>query len=293
MAFDWNSLNPFYRKQSQGKGAAYSFEDSSIGKLANKLWNDYTGQSAFDSQNAAQMQLAKYQTSAQEEFYNKYSSPEALMRQYKEAGLNPNLVYGSVSAGQGNVPSFSAPQIQRNISGSDKVNKALSMISAITGITTGIYQAAAAREAAEQSSIRTISDALSLRSQHRNFWKEGVLFSTPYFYDPKESRKRNYWEFLSDPNLDYLLSKDSAQSRYLRAYRQAEFNKLAAPVLSNVADYGINIGDQGIWKLDNYFGQPYYRTRNAQNLLRYQLQKQLGNMGTYGKLAVSLLGTLF
>lgn len=256
-------------------------------------WRDYTGQSAIDQQNAAQLNLAKYQTQAQEEFYNKYSSPEALMRQYKEAGLNPNLVYGSASAGQGNVPSFSAPQIQRNISGADKVNKALSLLSAISGVTTGIYQAAAAREAAEQSSIKTISDALSLRNQHRNFWLDNSLFQTYSFYDPKAKRKQNYWEFLSDPNIDYFIQKDSTQARYLRAYRQNQFNKLAAPVLSNVADYGVNIGHEGIWKLDNYFGQPYYRTRNAQNALRYRLNRELGNMGTYGKLAVSLLGTIF
>ena len=285
MAFDSYSLLPF-------GSTNHGFYDKAADWLRSK-WNDFTGKSAIDAQNAAQLNLAKYQTQAQEEFYNKYSSPEALMRQYKEAGLNPNLVYGSASAGQGNVPSFSAPQVQRNISGSDKVNKALSLLSAISGVATGVYQAAAAREAAEQSSIRTISDALSLRSQHRNFWKEGVLFNTPFFYDPKAKRSTNYWEFLSDPNFDYYLSKDSAQSRYLKAYRQAEFNKLAAPVLSTVADYGVNIGHEGIWKLDNYFGQPYYRTRNAQGLLRYNLQKELGNMGTYGKLAVSLLGTLF
>lgn len=259
----------------------------------NQLWNDYTGQSAVEKQNAAQLELAKYQTQMQEDFYNKYSSPEALMRQYKEAGLNPNLVYGSASAGQSNVPSFSAPQVNRNIAGGDKINKALSLLSGISGVATGIYQAAAAREAAEQSSIKTISDSLSLRSQHRNFWKEGVLFNTNHFYDPKAKRSRNYWEFLSNPNFDYYLSQDSVGARYLRAYRQNEFNRLAAPVLNNVADFGVNIGDQGIWKLDNYFGQPYYRTRNAQNHLRYRLQNELGNLGTYGKLAVSLLGTLF
>lgn len=255
-------------------------------------WRDFTGQTAVDQQNAAQLQLSKYQSQMQDEFYNKYSSPEALMRQYKEAGLNPNIVYGSASAGQGNVPPFSAPQVQRNVTGADKVNKALSLISALTGITTGIYQAAAAREAAEQSGIKTISDALSLRSQHRNFWKEGSLFNLPMFYDPKASRKTNYWEFLSDPNFDYYLSKDSVGARYIRAYRQAEFNKLAAPALSTVADYGINIGHDGKWLKDTYFGSPAIRTRNAQQALRYELQRSLGNMGTYGKLAVSLLGTI-
>ena len=78
-------------------------------------WRDFTGVTAIDKQNAANMELAKYQFKMQEDMYNKYSSPSALMRQFKEAGLNPNLVYGSASSGQSNVPSFSAPHIEPDI----------------------------------------------------------------------------------------------------------------------------------------------------------------------------------
>ena len=47
----------------------------------------------------------------QEEQYNKYSSPQAMMRQYKEAGLNPALMYGQnlqSSTGSSSSPSGSA-----------------------------------------------------------------------------------------------------------------------------------------------------------------------------------------
>lgn len=39
-------------------------------------------------------EMALYNTQLSEEMYNKYESPAAQMRQYQEAGLNPNLIYG-------------------------------------------------------------------------------------------------------------------------------------------------------------------------------------------------------
>ena len=50
-------------------------------------------------------ELARYNTQLSEEMYNKYESPIAKMNAYKEAGLNPNLIYenaggGMPSAGQ-------------------------------------------------------------------------------------------------------------------------------------------------------------------------------------------------
>ena len=43
----------------------------------------------------------------QEDFYNTYESPEAMVRQYQGAGLNPALLYQN--AGSGSVPSASIP----------------------------------------------------------------------------------------------------------------------------------------------------------------------------------------
>lgn len=52
-------------------------------------------------------ELARYNTELSENLYNKYQSPAAQVRQYREAGLNPNLLgngaaAGSPSAGQVN-----------------------------------------------------------------------------------------------------------------------------------------------------------------------------------------------
>ena len=53
-----------------------------------------------------QMERNRQQQQWQEDMYNKYQSPEALMRQYKSAGLNPFLLGENV--GTGSVPSTSA-----------------------------------------------------------------------------------------------------------------------------------------------------------------------------------------
>lgn len=46
-----------------------------------------------------QKELASYNQQLQNETYEKYQSPAAMMRQYQEAGLNPNLAYQNASAG--------------------------------------------------------------------------------------------------------------------------------------------------------------------------------------------------
>lgn len=43
----------------------------------------------------------------QEDMYNQYQSPEAMIRQYKAAGLNPALMYGSAAGGS--IPTASSP----------------------------------------------------------------------------------------------------------------------------------------------------------------------------------------
>lgn len=251
--------------------------------FAKKAWNNITGQTAIEEQNKGNMKLAQYQTRVQEEMYNKYSSPEALMRQYKEAGLNPNLVYGSASAGQGNVPGFSAPHIERNISGSDKVNKALSLLSGISGAAQSVYQATAAKEAAQQSALKTGLDQVALRNAIReNEFQEG-LTGLSIVLNP-------YNQFRKDHG--YMKYSNDLYSRYLGEYRQNQFNTWLRSKALNLYDFG-HAKDE----LGNFVNQselvPYYNVRNKSSWLKYDLMNELGNMGTYGKLAVSLLGTIF
>lgn len=281
MTFDWKSLNPFYKGSKHDEGEPIW---PSIKSWISDRWKDITGQTAIDVQNQKNMELAKYQSQLNEDFYNKYSSPEALMRQYREAGLNPNLVYGSASSGQSNVPSFNAPTIQRNMSGSEKLSKALSMISQIAGVMQGVYQTSAAKESAQQAAVRTMSDVVSYKRNALDYGLQsdllGASIGTP---STKLFRKRN--------NGINFVSAGDIYDRYLGAYREYKFNDFALPVFRNYYDYGKMYDKNG--NVLNSKLTPYMQTRNLFNDLRYRLADDLGNKGVYGKLAIGLLNTIF
>lgn len=64
--------------------------------------------------NQQNMEIAKYNWEQQKEMWhmnNEYNKPSAQMARYQEAGLNPNLIYGSGSASAGNSTSIPTPQM--------------------------------------------------------------------------------------------------------------------------------------------------------------------------------------
>lgn len=68
------------------------------------------------TQNAANLKLAEYQYSKDLEMWNrqnKYNTPEMQMQRYKDAGLNPNLIYGQGSPGLASqLPKYQAPTVE-------------------------------------------------------------------------------------------------------------------------------------------------------------------------------------
>jgi hypothetical protein len=95
---------------------------SGIGKGIKSLFNKSTGADLTSAErqtmdwNAEQAELNRSFQSAeaekarqwQEDYYNAYESPQARIRQYEDAGLNPALLYGS-QLGSGSAPSTSVP----------------------------------------------------------------------------------------------------------------------------------------------------------------------------------------
>lgn len=93
-----------------------------VGKGIASLWNKATGADLTNAErqtmdwNAAQAQENRNFQSAeaekarqwQEDYYTQYESPQARIRQYEEAGLNPALLYGQ-NIGSGTAPSTSVP----------------------------------------------------------------------------------------------------------------------------------------------------------------------------------------
>lgn len=107
------------------------------------LWNKITGNGLTNAQqqtmnfNAQQAELDRQFQSAeaekarqwQEDYYQQYQSPSALMSQYRDAGLNPALMYGQ-SSSPSSPPSASSPGGASASAGmpDDSVSSLLSMI---------------------------------------------------------------------------------------------------------------------------------------------------------------------
>lgn len=100
------------------KFSAAGSQIRNIGRFAYGLTPAGVAKSNTDRTIAAQKELSEYQYSKDLEMWqraNEYGSPAAQMQRLKEAGLNPNMVYGSGSAAgasPASLPKYQAPNVQ-------------------------------------------------------------------------------------------------------------------------------------------------------------------------------------
>lgn len=106
--------NSFWRKAGKwlsgiGKGIKSLFNKSTGADLTNaeRQTMDWNAQQA-EANRSFQSAEAEKARQWQEDYYNQYESPQARIRQYEDAGLNPALLYGS-QLGSGSAPSASLP----------------------------------------------------------------------------------------------------------------------------------------------------------------------------------------
>ena len=98
--------------------AAINAANQALGQVAVVSGNRAQQRRAFKyQQQAMQMQNDMWKENTQ--WLTEYNSPANQLARYKEAGINPNFIYGNVSAGasSGEKPTASAPDIsgqQRN-----------------------------------------------------------------------------------------------------------------------------------------------------------------------------------
>lgn len=88
-----------------------------IVSAAGSVLGNVLGFGSQQATNKANMKLAQYQYEKNLEMWNRqneYNSPMAQMQRLKDAGLNPNMVYGNGSAANqaSNAPSYEAPRLQ-------------------------------------------------------------------------------------------------------------------------------------------------------------------------------------
>lgn len=107
---------------------------SSIGGILGALalgYSAYQGARNQKKQNQANKELAEYQYSKELEMWNRqneYNSPQSQMQRYQQAGLNPNMIYGSGSASAGNsstLPKYQAPQLNYSFNPAEQMLQAI------------------------------------------------------------------------------------------------------------------------------------------------------------------------
>lgn len=247
-----------YKRANNGSLDGYVSTGDQINQTVSKVWNDITGQSQIDQQFKLNKDLAQFQTDMQEELYNKYSSPEAMMKQYAAAGLNPNLMYSGAGSGQSNVPSYNAPSAPLNLSYTDKFNKAIQMMTTALQAKNLVYSTVANREAAEQSFLKTLRLNEALKNDRRNNLIQGMiqgysgggqLFGKRYARNGEvQVNGDTMWSLYADAARSKFFN-DAIRSAWSNAYNYGQYADLGANVLKY--ELGDNWSPAAFWDVKN------------------------------------------
>ncbi len=99
---------------------------------AGQVMNTAGNLAAANLSNKAQMKLAQYSFEQQRQMIreqNEYNSPVNQVARYKEAGLNPNLIYGQIGGGnQSEIAKYEAPRLNvPDVSGVGNIGEAIQL----------------------------------------------------------------------------------------------------------------------------------------------------------------------
>lgn len=94
-----------------------------------------------------------------EQMYNQYQSPAAMVRQYQDAGLNPALMYGGVNSngnaiGSSSAPDSSSANYDIPQTKTDKFSRIMSVISSMVGVGSQLGQAITSAKAQKVNAKR-------------------------------------------------------------------------------------------------------------------------------------------
>lgn len=164
-----------------------------------------------DQTNKANLELAKYQFQKNREMWYEmqdYNAPAMQMKRFKEAGLNPNLIYGQGSPG--NVqshPQFEAPQLdytgRPSVSGAELgayagvPNAALQLGQAIESLRIRGVDAWLAEYTKWYKSAKSSSE---MHEKTMNAKRAEVEVTISKIRKRIEQVKANYWEKGMNPN---------------------------------------------------------------------------------------------
>lgn len=250
-----------------------------IASAAGSLFDNLFAGSRIRKQLKANKELAQYQfdlNKQQWEAENEYNSPVAQMQRLKEAGLNPNLVYGNGSV-SGNTttagPRYEAPKAERNM---ERMSGLLSFFSAYQDLRAKKAQAdnleMAAREHHEKAvwqnyfnrvrsdweptyrSLLENDAAIKEYDANTARWRS-ILAEDSYPYQIealKISNRLARWN-VANARRDNILKEDTHRRNAVElAIRQKDLNNYC---LFKILDYGMQVFDtlpKGLFDLKSF-----------------------------------------
>lgn len=192
------------------------------------------GQNAQNRQNTANMDMAKYQRANNIEFWNMqnaYNKPTAQMERLKEAGLNPNLIYGKGATHQASpiqVPE--APkQVHKNNFGDLGITSSLNMYYDLMEKQSRVENIEAQTQSIEQ---RTLNESLVNELLNIKKGKKGLEFQehqeiTKYNRESKQLDVKQKNQTLKNLGQEFRNKKASEKSIQADVLFKKHRNRLA------------------------------------------------------------------
>lgn len=230
-----------------------------LGEPAMAKWNT-------DKTIEANKNLSEYAYSKDLQMWNlanQYNSPTSQMARFKEAGLNPNLIYGQGSAGNASqLPKYQAPRAEYSY----QTMKALPVLGAYQSLQRNKAQIDLIKEQTDYTRSKNINEGLQTALKNILLNKENINLR----YLPDYLIQRNTNQFLQSQ----LMQGQGVLQKY-----SADYKKKQISAFDRVTSM----------QLDNLAAQ-IARTRTETDLTKKNLE--MYNLGMFGKMAPGISNLL-
>lgn len=184
--------------------------------------------------NRANMELAKYQYDRNLEMWNKqneYNTPSNQMSRLREAGLNPNLVYGngSVANTTNSVPQYDAPKIQAYTNFGD-----FGFSNAAQGFLNASQLVANVKKTNQETSNLAVDNRLKIQQEQLN----ELRMIAQNYTNSKSRDEADIWKQILEQRLNLMRAQEGTQ------YVDQQLKHASADNLNSQTLYRDNIGTE-------------------------------------------------
>lgn len=182
---------------------------STVLQLGGMIYNNAQQRRMQQKTIDANKEQARYAYSQEMEMMNRmndYNNPAAQMQRYKDAGLNPNMIYGSGGGSSGNqtsIPKYNAPTLQYNMAPVANIPEMINMYQNFQMKQAQINNLKAQNDAIKQNTFTSAAQAGMLgvnteqakenlrQSQYTNPYQAGIIANNARM---SEARLEQEWQ---------------------------------------------------------------------------------------------------